>query len=74
LQPEGTMLSYLHKDEPLDQHVIETFCHFIHFFANRDAADTWTARHEGTFTLSVAEGREIARLVNRGRYPSIFTD
>jgi alkylmercury lyase len=74
LRPEATVLSYLHTDEPLDQHVINTFCHFIHFFANPVAADEWTAQRDGTFTISVADGREIARLVNRGRYPSIVTD
>jgi alkylmercury lyase len=74
LRPEATVLSYLHKDEPLDQHVINAFCHFIHFFANPAAADEWTAQHSGTFTIEVTDGSEIARLVNRGRYPSIFSD
>ena len=72
-QPADTVLSYLHKDEPLDQNVINSFCHYIHFFTSPAAAAEWTAQHEGTFTLSLAEGSEIARLVNRGRYPSIFT-
>ena len=71
-RPAETVLSYLHKDEPLDQHVISSFCHFIHFFANPAAAAEWTAQHDGTFTISLAEGSEIARVMNRGRYPSIF--
>lgn len=74
VQPAETVLSYLHKEEPLDQNVINTFCHYIHFFANAAAAGEWTAKHQGTFKLSLAEGSEIARLVNRDRYPSIFTD
>jgi alkylmercury lyase len=73
-EPADTLVSYLHKDEPLDQNVIKSFCHDIHFFANPAVAAEWTAHHEGTFTLSLAEGSEIARLVNRGRYRSIFTD
>jgi alkylmercury lyase len=72
--PADTVISYLHKDEPLDQNVINSFCHYIHFFANPDAAAKWTAQHEGTFTLSLAEGSEIARLANRGRYPDIYAD
>ena len=72
VQPADAVLSYLHKDEPLDQHVISTFCHYIHFFANPDAAGEWNAKHDGTFMISLAEGSEIARLVNRGRYPSIL--
>jgi alkylmercury lyase len=73
-QPTGTVLSYLHKEEPLDQNAINTFCHYIHFFANTDGAAEWTAKHEGTFTISLAEGSEIARVTNRGRYPDILTD
>jgi alkylmercury lyase len=73
-RPGDTVLSYLHKDEPLDQNVIKSFCHYIHFFANSAAAAEWTVRHEGTFTLSLAEGSEIARLTNRGRYPNVFAD
>jgi alkylmercury lyase len=73
VRPEATVLSYLDTDEPLDQHVINTFWHFIHFFANPAAADEWTAQRDGAFAIPVADGREIARLVNRGRYPSIVT-
>ena len=73
-QPADTVLSYLHKDEPLDHDVINSFCRYIHFFANPAAADEWTAQHEGTFTLSLARGSEIARLTKRGRYPNVFAD
>jgi alkylmercury lyase len=73
-QPAETVLSYVHKDEPLDQHVISSFCHYIHFFANPDAAAEWTAQREGTFMISLAEGSEIARLTNRRRYPDILED
>jgi alkylmercury lyase len=74
VRPAETVLSYLHKDEPLDENVIKTFCHYIHFFASADAAAEWTAKHDHTFTISLAEGGEIARLTNRGLYPSVFTD
>ena len=73
-QPAETVLSFLHKDEPLGQNVINSFCHYIHFFANTDAAAEWTAQHEGKFRLSLAEASEIARLTNRGRYPDILKD
>jgi alkylmercury lyase len=70
--PSAAVLSYLHKDQPLDENVIKTFCHYIHFFANADTAAEWTAKHEDAFTISLAEGSEIARLTNRGLYPRIF--
>lgn len=70
--PADIVLSFMHRDEPFDADTIKTFCHYVHFFANRDAAAEWTGRHEGTFTLSLADGSAIARLTNRARYPSIL--
>jgi hypothetical protein len=58
----------------VDQNVINTFCHYIYLFASPTAASEWTPKHDGTFTISLAEGTEIARHTNRGRYPSIFRD
>lgn len=71
--PAETVLSFLHRDEPFDANTITSFCRYIHFFATQAAADEWIAQHDGTFTISLAEGSEIARLVNRARYPHVFT-
>jgi alkylmercury lyase len=70
--PADTALSFLHRDQPFDADTIGTFCHYVHFFANPDAAAEWTAHREGTFTLSLAQGSEIARLTNRARFPTIL--
>lgn len=70
--PAETVLTFLHRDEPFDADTIKTFCHYVHFFANPEAAAQWTAQHEGTFTLSLADGSAIANLTNRARYPNIL--
>jgi alkylmercury lyase len=72
--PPETVLSFLHRDQPFDADTIRTFCHYVHFFANPDAAARWTAHREGTFTLSLAHGSEIARLTSRARFPTILAD
>jgi alkylmercury lyase len=72
--PTETVLSFLHRDQPFDADTIRTFCHYVHFFVNPDAAAEWTAHREGTFTLSLADGSEIARLTNRARFPTIIAD
>jgi hypothetical protein len=66
------VLSFLHRDEPFDADTIKTFCHYVHFFVNPEAAAEWTSRHDGTFTVSLADGSAIARLTNRARYPSML--
>jgi alkylmercury lyase len=70
--PAETVLSFLQRDQPFDADTITTFCHYVHFLANPEAAAEWTSRHEGTFTLSLADGSAIARLTNRARYPTIL--
>jgi alkylmercury lyase len=72
--PAGTVLSFLHREEPFDADAIATFCHFVHFFADRAAAERWTAEHDGTFVVSLRDGMEIARRVNGARFPTIRTD
>lgn len=73
VRPPQTVLSFLHRSEPFDAHTIASSCHYVHFFASPEAAAEWTQRHEGTFTISLADGMEIASLTNRARYPSILT-
>jgi alkylmercury lyase len=69
--PASTVLSFLHRDQPFDADAIATFCHYVHFFADRAAAEQWTSEHDGTFVISLADGAEIARLTNATRFPTI---
>ncbi len=61
LDPVESVMSLLTPDMPFDDHVIQTLCHYLHFFASRDAADTWTAGHPGTFWVSAADAFEVGR-------------
>lgn len=63
--PAGAVLSFLRPDRPFDADAISSFCHFVHFFVSVDVAKEWTAKHPGTFILSLEQGFELARLVNR---------
>ncbi|MGH2946242.1 MAG: organomercurial lyase [Solirubrobacteraceae bacterium] len=65
MTPDTAVLSFLRPDGPFDGDVIRSFCHFVHFFASREAAGQWIERHPTTFTLSIDEGVELARLRNR---------
>jgi alkylmercury lyase len=73
LSPQGAVLSFLRRETPFDADTIRSFCHFVHFFASQGAATEWTARHPGTFVLSIDDGLELARLVNRGTYGEILS-
>jgi alkylmercury lyase len=42
------------------------FCCLVHFFASEADAQAWTARHEGTFVVSIKDGFELARRLVEG--------
>lgn len=65
------VVSFLVPDGGFDADVIQSFCHFVHFFASREAGEAWTAEHPGTFLLSLEDAFELGRLVNALNFPSL---
>jgi alkylmercury lyase len=70
--PAGAVLSFLRREQPFDADTIKTFCHFIHFFADEQAAGECTARHPGTFVLSIEDGVELARRTNQASFGAVL--
>ena len=66
--PRG-VVSFLLPDRDFDADVIQSFCHFVHFFASEEAGETWTAQHPGTFLLSLQDAFELGRRVNQINFP-----
>jgi hypothetical protein len=52
--------------------VIESFCHFVHFFASRQAGQQWAAGHPGTFLLTLAEAADLAARGNQRMFPDVL--
>jgi len=69
--PEAVM-SFLKPDGPFDAGVIESFCHFVHFFASRQAGQQWAAGHPGTFLLTLAEAADLAARGNQRMFPDVL--
>lgn len=60
--PAGTAVSFLRIwADSSTRDAISNFCHFMHFFASPEAAQAWTAEHEGTVWLSLDDAFELAR-------------
>jgi alkylmercury lyase len=66
------VVSFLIPEAGFDADVIQSFCHFVHFFVSREAGEAWTARHPGTFLLSLEDAFELARRVNQLNFPSVL--
>ena len=57
----GAVLSYLRPDQPWDDDVMTTFCHYVLHFRSPATAQRWTAAHPGTFVISLGDAAELAR-------------
>jgi len=66
----AAVVSFLVPNRDFDADVIQSFCHYVHLFASREAGEVWTAGHPGTFLLSLGEAFELGRLVNALNFPS----
>jgi alkylmercury lyase len=70
LAPREAVVSMLAPDGPFGHDVVESFCHFVHFFASEDTAEPWVSDHPGTFLLTVDEAFDVATR----SWPALFRD
>jgi alkylmercury lyase len=68
VRPAGAVLSFLAPERPFDADVVRSFCHFVHFFASEQAGAEWTARHPGTFMLSLEQAFRLGRRTNQATF------
>jgi len=73
ISPKGSVVSFLTPDRAFDQSVIVNFCHFVHFFISQEAGRAWTARHAGTFLLSVEDAYALGQLTNARNFGEALT-
>jgi alkylmercury lyase len=74
LSPAGTVVSLLAPTRPWDHHVIESFCHYVLYFASQAAGRQWVARHPGTFLLPIAQAFELGRRYALVRFGAALAD
>lgn len=74
LQPPGTVVSMVVPDGPFGFDVIESFCHRVLFFASEASGARWTAEHEGTTLLSVAEAFQLGRRLTQRIAPDMSSN
>lgn len=70
LAPAEAVVSMLAPDGPFGRDIVESFCHYVHFFASEATAQGWVADHPGTFLLTVDEAFEVAIR----SWPALFRD
>lgn len=65
VEPASTVLSWPGADFPMGDDVVPAACGPINFFGSEESGRAFTERTEGIFLLTLAEGLELMRLVNR---------
>jgi alkylmercury lyase len=66
---EQVVVSFLIPEESeFQENITASFCHFVYYFADRIAAEQWSATHPGTFILSLADAFRVGQLLNATRY------
>ena len=66
------VVSFLVPSTDFGPDVIQSFCHFVHFFASRQAGEQWTASRPGTFLLTLGEAAELAARANQRMFPDVL--
>ncbi|MGH2865847.1 MAG: organomercurial lyase [Solirubrobacteraceae bacterium] len=66
--PPETVVSLIVPEAQFGRDVVQSFCHFVHFFASPNAAASWAAQHPGTFPLSIDDAYRLGQLTNRATF------
>jgi alkylmercury lyase len=66
----GTVVSFLTPEQHFDADVIQSFCHFVHFFSSPQTGEAWRAEQPGTFLLPLEDAFELGRRVNALNFPT----
>ena len=75
VEPADTVMSFPRVDRmELGDDVVTNFCHFVHFFRSREAANRWLKENPGHLILSVDEALELARKKNALQYGAQYPE
>jgi hypothetical protein len=61
VSPPTAVVSMLEPDGSFDHQVVETFCHYVWFFASPESGEAWSRDHAGTLLLTIKEADTVAR-------------
>jgi len=69
VNPEQAVVSFLIPEaSEFRENITASFCHFVHYFADRSVAEQWCTTHPGTLILSLADAFRVGQLLNATRY------
>lgn len=73
LSPAETVVSFVPIKSDFVENTIASFCHYVHFFPSAEAAESWTAKVPGAFTLPVEDAYRLARVLVEESFGDVIT-
>jgi hypothetical protein len=55
------VLSFLDPTGRFDGDIIQSFCHYVHYFITRAHGERWVAQFPGTYLLDLNEASTVGR-------------
>ena len=69
LDPPTAIVSFvLPPESEISADIVNSFCHYVHFFADEHVAEKWASQHEGAFIVSVNDAFRAAHAKNQWQY------
>jgi alkylmercury lyase len=69
LDPPTAIVSFvLPPESEINADIVNSFCHYVHFFADERVAARWARQHDGAFIVSVEDAFRAARAKNQWQY------
>ena len=75
LDPKDAVISLVAPEAAkVQENVIGHFCCFVHFFSSAQAGSKWISKNPGSLIISVREGYDIGRRMNKAQFKEILSD
>jgi len=72
VSPSGVVLSFI-DCEKVDDDLISSFCHYIHFFSGTESAEKYTRETGNTFIISLSDAYKIAIKKNEHQFGELLS-
>lgn len=69
ITPSTAVMSFVAADgKPIEDDIINQFCHYVLFFHTADAGAQWIDQHPGTFLMTIDDGFALGQRKNQRQY------
>jgi alkylmercury lyase len=72
ISPRSVVLSFI-ECEKIDDNLISSFCHYIHFFADTASAEKYISEAKDTFILSLSDAYEVGIMKNKHQFGELLS-